>query len=222
MTPSLFSLGAGRAAAVLGLTLALAGCGNTPPAPDWQVSAKGSAERATEAWLSGDTKIEALEFGRAREALARTARPDLLARLALLRCASRVAALAMEPCEAFEALATDASPADQAYARYLAGKADAADAALLPPPHRALAGGAAAADLAGIDDPLSRLVAAGVLFRRGLATPQTLQIAVDTASERGWRRPLMAWLTLQWQRAEAAGATGEAAALQRRLTVLAR
>ena len=59
---------------------------------------------------------------------------DLLARLELLRCATRVAALVFEPCAGFEALAADAAPAEQAYARYLAGQAQAADA---PPFHMA-------------------------------------------------------------------------------------
>jgi len=30
----------------------LVACGSTPPPPDWQMNAKGSAERAAEAWLS--------------------------------------------------------------------------------------------------------------------------------------------------------------------------
>ena len=48
--------------------------------------------------------------------------------------------------------------------------------------------------MAAIQDPLSQLVAAGVLFRSGRATPGVIATAVNTASERGWRRPLLAWL----------------------------
>jgi len=128
----------------------------------------------------------------------------------------------VESCSAFDALASDAAPAEQAYARYLKGAAQAADAPLLPEAHRGLVGATAAPDaaLAGIADPMSRLVAAGVLFRRGLATPGTITQAVDTASARGWRRPLLAWLQVQLQRAQAAGAADEVARIQRRIDVV--
>src|SRR5690606_26186324 len=87
---------------VAALGLALAACGNTPQPPQWQMNAKGSAERATEAWLVGDSRIEAAEFARARAEVARTGRADLVARVELLRCATRVAVLDFDPCAGFE------------------------------------------------------------------------------------------------------------------------
>jgi len=208
------------AAALAGL---LTACGNTPPAPDWQMNAKASAERATQAWLSGDQRVEAAEFARARREVAATGRTDLAARVELLRCAGRVAALVMKPCAGFDALSADAAPAEQAYARYLAGRSTAADAALLPDVHRSLAGGSATPDaaLAAIADPLSRLVAAGVLFQRGQATPGVIAQAVETASAQGWRRPLLAWLKVQQARAQAGGAVDEVARIQRRIELVA-
>lgn len=203
--------------------LTLAACSNTPPAPDWQMNAKASAERATQAWLTGDQRVEAAEFARARREVASTGQPALAARAELLRCAGRVAALVVEPCAGFEALAADATRADQAYARYLAGRSTAADAALLPEAHRALAAGSDAPDtaLAAITDPLSRLVAAGALFQRSQATPGVIALAVDTASAQGWRRPLLAWLKVQQSRAQAAGASDDVARIQRRIDLVA-
>ena len=188
------------------------------------MNAKGSVERAADAGLRGDSKIEAAEFARARAEVARTGRPDLMARVELLRCATRVAALDFAPCAGFDALAPDAAPAEQAYARYLAGTSPASDAALLPEAHRALAAGAATPDaaIAAMADPLSRLVAAGVLLRREVATPAVIEEAVNTASAQGWRRPLLAWLGVQQQRAQAAGATQEAARIQRRIDLVLR
>jgi hypothetical protein len=81
--------------------------------------------------------------------------------------------------------------------------------------------GVQGADLKGIADPLSRLIAAGVLMRRGVATPAVIAAAVETASQRGWRRPLLAWLGVQLQQARAAGATDEAARIQRRIDLVA-
>jgi len=205
------------------LVLSLVACSSSSPVPDWQMNAKSSLERAADAWLSGNSAIEAVEFARARGEVARTGQPELMARVELLRCATRVAALVFEPCAGFQTLAADATPAEQAYARYLAGQALAADAALLPEAHRPFAGAMAASEgtLASIKDPLSRLVAAGVLLQRGLASPAVAALAVDTASAQGWRRPLLAWLQVQQARAQAGGAVDEAARIQRRRDLVA-
>jgi len=74
--------------------------------------------------------------------------------------------------------------------------------------------------LPALEDPLSRLVAAGVLFQSGRASPAVIAIAADTASAQGWRRPLMAWLSVQVQRAEAAGDQQATAALRRRIAIV--
>jgi hypothetical protein len=208
----------GGAAAALAAALLL-GCGSAPPPPDWQMNAKGSLERAGTAYLTGNSRVEAVEFARARTDIARTGRADLLARAELTRCAWRIASLEFDDCPAFAALAADAGPAERAYAAYLLGRATPQDAALLPEPHRDPARGGADA-LRRIDDPLARLIAAGVQLRSGRAEPATLALAADSASAQGWNRPLLAWLGAQAQRAEAAGAADEAARLRRRMALL--
>lgn len=201
--------------------LALAGCASGPLPPDWQTSAKSALERSTAAHLKGDSRIAAIEFERARGEVARTGRADLVARVELVRCAARVASLEFEPCEGFERLRPDAAAAERAYADYLAARAQPQDAALLPAPHRAVAAslgaGGTDAALRAIEDPLARLVAAGVVFRANRATPATIEIAIDTASAQGWRRPLLAWLNVQLARAEKAGDRAEAERLRRRI-----
>ncbi|MDL1862044.1 hypothetical protein FBR04_13615, partial [Betaproteobacteria bacterium PRO7] len=92
--------------------LALAGCAGGPLPPDWQTNAKSALEHAVAAYLKGDTRIEAIEFERARREVARTGRFDLAARVELARCAARVASLAFEPCEGFEKLRPDAAAAE--------------------------------------------------------------------------------------------------------------
>jgi len=96
---------------------------------------------------------------------------------------------------------------------------------LLPEPHRAVAAGgpndaANIAALRAIEDPLSRLVAAAVLFEAGRADPQVIAIAIDAASSQGWRRPLLAWLGVELRRAEQAGASEEAQRLRRRIELV--
>lgn len=224
----------------------LAACGNNPPVPDWQMNAQSSIERSTAAYMSGNARVEEAEYRRAREALASTGKVDLMIRAELIRCAAHVAALAYDDCPGYAKLSQDAGPADSAYAAYLAGRATAADAALLPEQHKAVAaaiasagsassprsaadagvpaassGDAAAASAAqAIADPLSKLVASGVLLRAGKASPQTLADAVDTASAQGWRRPLLAWLGVQAMRAEKSGDDAEAQRIKRRIALV--
>ena len=189
----------------------LAACSSTPPPPDWAVATAGAVRRATLAELNGEQRVATVEWAIAQRQTARTAEPARLARLALLRCAVAQASLAAGPCVAYQALAADADPAEQAYARYLAGQAVAADLALLPAWHQPVAQAlvqprpAAAALPVLPDEPLARLLAASVLWQAGWLSTELLSTAVDTAATQGWRRPLMAWLQLQARWAEAQG-----------------
>ena len=211
------------------LCAVLAGCASGPPVPDWQLNAHDAAQKGVQAYLSGDRQAEQRAFERARLETARTAQPTLLARVELLRCAAQVASLVLEPCAAFDALRQDAAAPEQAYARYLAGALQVGDVALLPAPQQGVAAALVAGDanraaaaLTPIADPLSRLVAAGVLLRAGQASPPVVATALDVASRQGWRRPLLAWLGLQAARADAAGDAEESARLHRRMAVLER
>ena len=120
MTHTPFSIPA--LAAALTALLVLTACGSQPKAPEWQMNAHGALERYAVAYLSGDMRVEAAEFGRARDELARTGQPVRVARAELTRCALRVASLVTEPCTGFEALRRDAPPAERAYADYLAAR----------------------------------------------------------------------------------------------------
>lgn len=207
-------------ASLIGL---LAACAGTT-VPDWQMNAKTAMERATAAYLEGKARVETQEFKLARSEISRTGNTDLMARLELTRCAARVASLVIEECVGFEKLRTDAAAPERAYADYLVGKIQPQDIALLPPQHRTVAATssdvAAASALQSIEDPLAKLVAAGVLFSSNRATPGVLTAAVDTASAQGWRRPLLAWLGVQRLRAENAGDVVEAERLRRKIAMV--
>lgn len=198
--------------------LLLGACASGPKPLDWQLEAKGAMERSVAAYMEGNSRVELAEFERARSQLARTGRADLLANAELLHCATRVASLVFEPCAGFELLRQDASEAQRAYADYLHGQVSLQSITLLPAPQRAAAAGDAGA-VQGIADPLSQLVAAGVLLQTGKASPAVIVKAMDIASAQGWRRPLLAWLNVQAQRAEQAGDAEEAARLRRRIAL---
>lgn len=211
--------------AALATALLLAACSSTPAAPDWQASARSALDRAVKAYLVGDSRVAGVEFDLARQELASTGRADQVALAVLTRCAVRVASLDVGPCEGFDALRSDASAAERAYADYLANRVQAQDIALLPAQHRPIAasglsGDAAVAALQAIDDPLARLVAASVLFQGGRATHAAIVVAVETASDQGWRRPLLAWLGVQLALAEKSGDVFGAEKVRRRIALV--
>ncbi len=203
------------------LALALAGCAGGPPPADWKLNTQNHLASHARHFLDGDTRLADLNLEKARAQAARTARPDILARVELIGCAARSAALDWDGCPRFQALAAQASPEELAYARFLAGDWQAADADRLPRPYRDLANAsqppARLAALASIQDPLSRLIAAASLLRQGELQEDGVALAVETASERGWLRPLLAWLGLHAKLAQAAGDTAKLDALNKRI-----
>lgn len=126
-----------RAAALLAAAT-LAACGSTPP-PLWQTQAQSAAARATQAWLQGDHRIAQAEWQLAYRAISATGQPALLARIALMECAAQAATLVWTDCPRYTPYHNAATPADQAYARYLRAHPTAADLALLPPAQQATA-----------------------------------------------------------------------------------
>jgi hypothetical protein len=193
----------------------LAACGSKPAQPSWKSNASSSLSAFSDAYLKGDTNIAETEFARARREMASTGRPDLVAHAELYRCATRAASLEYDNCPGFAAVAQDATAAERAYAAYLDGRWQGLDPLLLPESQRAMVQGKGA--LAAIADPLSRMVAAGALMKAQRITPADIAVATSTASDQGWRRPLLMWLGVSLKRAQAAGDSAEAARIERRI-----
>jgi hypothetical protein len=217
MTDTRTRLNAMRLSLVVAALLAwpLSGCGSKPVQPAWKTNASSALAAYSDAYLKGDSRIADTEFARARGEMTSTGRADLVAHAELYRCATRVAALDLDDCPGFAPLAQDATPAERAYSAYLDGKWQGLDAALLPEQHRAVIGNAPA--LAAIKDPLARLVAAGALMKAQRITSADIALAAQTASDQGWRRPLLVWLGVAQERARALGDMAEVARLQRRI-----
>ena len=202
----------------------LAGCAGKPPPPDWKMNAVSLLEHYQARWLEGDSKTADLALEKSRQEIAKTGRLDLLARLELAACGTRAAALDFAECVAYAPLVGEAATGDKADAQLLSGKWSGMDTKLIPDHYAALVAAkddaAANRATAEIKDPLPRLIAAGLLFSQGRAAPDTLAMAVDTASERGWRRPLLTWLEIQLKRAEATGDQLATVHLRRRIDLV--
>lgn len=210
---------------------ALAACVATP-VPAWRVETRYAVEQATQATLTGRFRAAEQHWRVAADAAAASGRADILARIALARCAAEQAALVWDGCPSAQPYLHDAGLQERAYAAYLGALQDdpVADGGnpwieALPPAHqpiaRMLSANAAHGDilraLNAIEDPLARLVAGGVVWRAGRLTPQGVALMVETASQQGWRRPLAAWLGVQARMAEASGDADAAARARRRL-----
>ncbi|WP_313176333.1 hypothetical protein [Massilia sp.] len=198
------------------VALVLAGCASKPAPPSWQADAKDALDGFTDDYLRGNTAAANAEFLRARRETASTGQPALVAQVELVRCATLTASLEFDDCPGFVALSADATAQQRAYAAYIAGRWEGLDAAALPEQHRPVV---ASGSLAGLADPLARLVAAGALFKAGRITPADIELAANTASEQGWRRPLLMWLGVQEQRAQAANDTAAVERIRRRLAL---
>jgi hypothetical protein len=176
----------------------LAGCAGGPSPTDWQLNARGALAQYQRHYLAGDTPLAEREFAQARAEIARTGRADLLARAELVRCAIRTASLEFDDCPGFEALRTDAGTEEIAYAEYLAGRSART----------------------ATEEPLSRLVAAGVRLKTATLAPEGIASAVEVASSQGWRRPLLAWLAVQAKRAEEGGDQAALIRIRRRIDLI--
>jgi hypothetical protein len=200
------------------LIVLLAGClgacgSGGPPPPDWKSDAADLIERYKKHALRGENTLAEGYFSQAVAASGGAAQVETTARLWLVRCAVRRAMLVDDACNEYRELAAfTQSPADAAYYRYLTLDWQGLDSAALPKPHAAIPGKTGAARnaaIAAIDDPLTRLLAASLSVQRKEADAATLALAADTASERGWRQPLLVYLKLQL-----AAASGEPATLK--------
>jgi hypothetical protein len=211
--------------ALLSFVVTLTSCASGPAPQVWESNAHSALQNASTAYLTGNSRVEEQDFARALRELRATGRADLVANAELTRCAARAASLVFDDCPAYLPLAADAGAEQRAYADYLAGRWQGLNAALLPKHHAAvMANPATAAALSQTKDPLSLLIAAGMLLKHGNLSQPSLddvsRVAVQTASSQAWRRPLLAWLGVQLKSAEAKGDAAQAASVKRRIDLI--
>ncbi len=200
----------------------LAACGSGgPPPPDWKTDAADLIERYEKYALLGENVLAERYFQQAVTATGGAGRVTETARLWLVRCATRRAMLIDDACAEYADLArNEPDPVDAAYYRFVTLDWNGLDAATLPKQHRDLVNAPPAARpalLARIDDPLSRLLDASLLVMRKEADAATLTLATETASQQGWRQPLLTYLKLREKQALEQGRAEEAARLARRI-----
>jgi hypothetical protein len=190
---------------IVTFAMLLSACGGGPVVPDWKKDSVSLIAKYEKAELKGENKLAERYFEQALAAAGSAAKLEESARLHLIRCATRQASLAFEPCTGYAELAKYTNAEDEAYHRFLSSQWDGLDSGKLPAQYRNFAANRDAAKnlalLQQIDDPLSRLIAVSIAVQRKQADDATLNLAAETASEQGWRKPLLVYLKLLENRA---------------------
>jgi hypothetical protein len=213
---------------LLSLLLLLAACG-AKPAPVWIAAGHKQLETFKQGFLTGsEPRITEIHFRNAVEEIKKGGDADRLGKAWLTRMAVQIAVLKEPDAGDYPKIeAAEAVPANRNFYRFLKGDAVAVDILLLPESYRpfwvTLRNGdtaKAAAAITAIDDPLSRLIASGLAVRQGLETEAILRTAVETASQNGWKRALLAWLERLKSFHEAAGDAEGASAICSRIDLM--
>lgn len=202
-----------RGFVLAGLVL-LTACGSSgPPVLDWKSDSVDFIERYKKHALLGENTLAERYFQQALRATGGAGRVGETGRLWLVHCATRRASLLDDDCSEYADLAKlETSAEDRAYYQFVTLNWSGLDTAKLPAQYAALVKSEPArihAQIAAIEDPLSRLLAASLVTLRGQMDHATLVLAMETASAQGWRQPLLTYLKLLEKSAAERGATSE-------------
>ena len=210
------------------LFLLLADCGSKP-APAWLATGHKQLETYKQDFLSAREPVVAeLRFKKAITEIKRSGDLNLLAKALLTRMALQIAVLEA-PDEGDFARVESAQPvpANRNFYLFLKGDLADVDGDLLPSQYRPFlmafrrddtAGTGKA--VAGIKDPLSRLIAAGLSVTHHIENETILLATVEAASENGWKRALLVWLKRLQSSYEASNEPGKADLIRRRIGII--
>lgn len=202
----------------------LAGCGGKTPPPDWKVDSSDLIERYQKHELRGENILAERYFQQAVNAAGSAGQVAETARLWLVRCAVRRASLDHDDCSEYVELAKlETTDEDRAYYQFITLDWKGVQPSRLPSHYAALLAGPVDkrhAQVAAIDAPLSRLLAASLVVQRGEADDALLALATETASAEGWKRPLLVYLRLAEKRASERQDADALAAIQARIRLV--
>ena len=187
---------------VIILILLICACGSKE-IPEWKDTSSKQLESYKHYFLTNKESTSEPHFVKAKKAIARSNDLNLLGTAYLTRYALHISVL--EDFDDTDFLRINKIQPDvknYSYYNFIKGNFPAADNSLLPAHYSKLLKPAQNKDLAAavreinnIDDPLSRLVACGVWVKYLPYDENILQIAINTAADNGWGKPLFAYLS---------------------------
>lgn len=187
---------------VIFMLLFIYACGGSQPIPQWKDTTSRQLENYKINFLTDKEGIDEPHFIKARNAISSNNDLQLLAKAYLMKYALHTAVL--EDFDDRDFLRIDKlepNVANRAYYDLLKGNISQLNEANLKPAYQKLLHlmrdknvSAATKEIASIDDPLSRLIACGIWVKYMPYNENIIKLAIDTASQDGWRRPLWAYL----------------------------
>jgi hypothetical protein len=212
----------------IALCLLLAGCGTTKPAASWLSAGYNQLDNYKKHYLSGQDKIAAIEFNDALKEIKKSGDLEILARSYLIRMALQTATLQdLAGAEYLKIEAVQPSPANRNFYAFLQGEIAQVDGKLLPVQYSGFVAtlrqpreGECLRAIEQMDDPVSRLIAVGILVRLGQENEAVLQSAIATASAAGWKKALLAYMARLKAYYEGKQERSKALAIEQRMNLM--
>ena len=184
------------------LIMSLLGCGGSKKNPEWIDNSYNQLENYKKNYLSGKDRIAELQFNKAIDEIKKSGNLEILGRAYLTKYAVHIAVL--ETFDEREYLTIEAlEPVlqNRMFYNFLKGSFDKVDESLLPRQYKGVLKvfrtgkfEDAAAEISKMEDPLSKLITAGLLIQKNVYDEGVLKIAIDTAAQNGWKKALLAYL----------------------------
>ena len=181
----------------------LAGCGSSKPVPEWKDASFNQLDNYKKSYLSGKERIAEAYFNKSVDEIKSSGNLEILARAYLTKYACQVAVLeAFDDSEYLRIDAVEPILQNKTFYNFLKGAFDRVDENLLPGQYvgffRAFKSGKKdeiASEISKMDNPLSKLIAIGLLVRKNTYDEIELSLAIDIASQNGWKKALLSYLT---------------------------
>ena len=191
-----------RKLSVILILFLICACGSKQ-IPEWKDTSSRQLENYKYYFLTDKESTSEPHFVKAKKAIAISNDLNLLGTVYLTRYALYVSIVEnFDDTDFLRINKLQPNAKNFSYYNFIKGYFLAADYYLLPAHYSKLLKPAQDKDLAtavreisSIDDPLSRLVACGVWVKYLPYDENILQIAINTAADNGWGRPLFAYLT---------------------------
>ena len=187
---------------VITLLMFLCACGSQP-IPQWKDASFRQLENYRVNFLADKEDATEPHFAQAKKAISSNNDLNLLATAYLTKYALHTAALEdFDDSEFLRIGKLQPNAANRAYYDLLKGNFGQIEPGKLPANYSKLLPlmvdknvSAASLEIAAITDPLSRLIVCGVWVKYLPDDENIIRLAIDTAAQHGWRRPLWAYLT---------------------------
>jgi hypothetical protein len=179
----------------------LAGC-SSKTVPGWIKTSHTQLESYKKHFLQGKDRYAEGNFRKTIEEMKTGGDFNLLQIAYLTQYALQVSVLETFDDKEYRRLAAiEPNPENTHFHAFLRGAFDRTDELSLPSQYRPFLRACNQSKqmvvndaIAGMEDPLSRLIASGLAVQQGRYNEQTILTAIQTASEQGWKKALLAYL----------------------------